>query len=161
LTAVNAHEYQKNHPHNVDVVAKAIDELLKQDSCSITSLYPGPPRLYDICNQLNVKADDASSDSKLLKKISSNSESLWKSWLKLQPNRLTQDERKILNDYTSILDMISSGDETTDKIYYYRLVATQIQKNRKLAGLHSWDPIKVIYRGKPKYDLLSKITQFF
>ena len=54
--------------------------------------------------------------SKLLKKISSNSESLWKSWLKLQPNRLTQDERKILNDYTSILDMISSGDETTDKI---------------------------------------------
>jgi len=69
LTAVNAHEYQKNHPHNVDVVAKAINELLKQDSCSITSLYPGPPRLYDICNQLNVKADDASSDSKLLKKI--------------------------------------------------------------------------------------------
>ena len=60
-----------------------------------------------------------------------------------------------------VILMDKSYDETTDKIYYYRLVATQIQKNRKLAGLHSWDPIKVIYRGKPKYDLLSKDAQLY
>ena len=64
---------------------------------------------------------------KLLKKISNNSDDLWKSWLKLQPNRLTQDERKVLNDYSSILNLITSSDDKGDKITksvwakYYRL----------------------------------------
>ncbi len=44
-------------------------------------------------------------------------------------------------------------DETTDKLYYYRLVATKIQKARKLAGLHPWDPITSYYYGNPKYTL--------
>ena len=45
------------------------------------------------------------------KKISQNSHDLWMSWLKLQPNRLTQEERKILNDYSSLLNMIASSDD--------------------------------------------------
>jgi isoleucyl-tRNA synthetase len=44
-------------------------------------------------------------------------------------------------------------DEQTDKLYYYRLVATRIQRCRKLAGVHPWDPINSYYSGKPKYDL--------
>ncbi len=58
-------------------------------------------------------------------------------------------------------------DETTDKIYYYRLVATSIQKCRKLAGVHPWDPIVCYYSGNPKYglnepdaiDYINKITR--
>jgi isoleucyl-tRNA synthetase len=47
-------------------------------------------------------------------------------------------------------------DESIDKIYYYRLVAANIQKNRKLAGLHPWDQIKVMYKYiNKKYDLNS------
>ena len=53
---------------------------------------------------------------KLLKKISNNSDDLWKSWLKLQPNRLTQDERKVLNDYSSLLTLITNSDEKGDKV---------------------------------------------
>ena len=49
--------------------------------------------------------------------------------------------------------MDKSYDETIDKIYYYRLVATQIQKNRKLANLHPWDHIEAVYKGEPKYKL--------
>ena len=44
-------------------------------------------------------------------------------------------------------------DETTDKLYYYRLVATSIQKCRKFAGLHPWDNIEAFWEGNPKYNL--------
>ncbi len=43
-------------------------------------------------------------------------------------------------------------DEQTDKLYYYRLVATRIQKCRKEAGLHPWDPINAYYSDS-KYNL--------
>ena len=57
------------------------------------------------------------------------------------------------NKTTVCLIMDKSYDETVDRIYYYRLVATQIQKNRKLAGLHPWDTIKAYFKGEPKYPL--------
>ena len=44
-------------------------------------------------------------------------------------------------------------DESIDKLYYYRLVATKIQRARKYAGLHPWDKINAFYTGKPKYPL--------
>ena len=47
--------------------------------------------------------------------------------------------------------MDKSYDETDDQIYYYRLVATNIQKCRKLAGLHPWDTVEAFYQGEPKY----------
>ena len=47
-------------------------------------------------------------------------------------------------------------DESIDKIYYYRLVGTSIQKARKNAGLHPWDKIIVYYQYiTKKYDLSS------
>lgn len=52
-----------------------------------------------------------------------------------------------------ILLMDKSWDESNDKIYYYRLVATSIQKSRKEAGLHPWDEIMASWEGEPKYSL--------
>jgi isoleucyl-tRNA synthetase len=52
-----------------------------------------------------------------------------------------------------------SYDEMTDKLYYYRLVATSIQRSRKLAGLHPWDNISAEYSGEPKYNLEEKEAQ--
>lgn len=52
-----------------------------------------------------------------------------------------------------ILLMDKSWDSSNDKIYYYRLVATSIQKSRKEAGLHPWDEINSLWEGIPKYPL--------
>ena len=54
-----------------------------------------------------------------------------------------------------ILLMDKSWDDSTDKIYYYRLVAISIQKARKEAGLHPWDNIVAFWEGEPKYTLES------
>lgn len=53
---------------------------------------------------------------KLNEKIFSNSLALWKSWLNLEPNRLKQEDRKILGDYSALLKMISSVNEHDQKI---------------------------------------------
>jgi isoleucyl-tRNA synthetase len=52
-----------------------------------------------------------------------------------------------------IILMDKSWSESNDKIYYYRLVATSIQKSRKNAGLHPWDSIVSLWDGNPKYRL--------
>lgn len=44
-------------------------------------------------------------------------------------------------------------DESIDKLFFYRLVATRVQRARKYAGLHPWDVIKSYYSGEPKYVL--------
>lgn len=66
-----------------------------------------------------------------------------------------------------ILLMDKSWDESNDKIFYYRLVATSIQKSRKEAGLHPWDEIMALWDGVPRYpletdealDYIEKITR--
>ena len=50
-------------------------------------------------------------------------------------------------------------DEELDKKYYYRLVATKIQRCRKYAGLHPWDNIKSYYTGESKYNLDNETAQ--
>jgi hypothetical protein len=52
-----------------------------------------------------------------------------------------------------ILLMDKTWDTSNEKIYYYRLVATCIQKARKEAGLHPWDNICALWDGKPKHSL--------
>lgn len=54
-----------------------------------------------------------------------------------------------------LLLMDKSWDTSTDKIYYWRLIATTIQKARKEAGLHPWDAIVVLWEGEPKYSIQS------
>ena len=58
-----------------------------------------------------------------------------------------------------IILMDKSWSEKNDMIYYYRLVATSIQKSRKNAGLHPWDKITSLYEGNPKYSLDSTDAQ--
>jgi isoleucyl-tRNA synthetase len=50
-------------------------------------------------------------------------------------------------------------DEELDMKYYYRLIATKIQRCRKYAGLHPWDNINVYYTGVPKYNLDNEYAQ--
>jgi len=52
-----------------------------------------------------------------------------------------------------VLLMDKTWDSSNDEIYYYRLVATCIQKARKEAGLHPWDNICAMWDGEPKYSL--------
>ena len=52
-----------------------------------------------------------------------------------------------------VLLMDKTWDTSNDKIYYYRLVATCIQKARKEAGLHPWDSIRSFWDGEPKHSL--------
>jgi isoleucyl-tRNA synthetase len=50
-------------------------------------------------------------------------------------------------------------DESIDKLYFYRLVATRVQRSRKHAGLHPWDIIKCYYSGELKYGLDNETAQ--
>ncbi len=53
---------------------------------------------------------------KLTEEISENSESLWESWLRLQPARMTQEDRRLLGDYSSLLQLIVSANENNQKL---------------------------------------------
>ncbi len=44
------------------------------------------------------------------------STAVWESWLKLQPDRLTQADRKLLRDYGSLLQMISTGQDAGERL---------------------------------------------
>ena len=62
-----------------------------------------------------------------------------------------------LNNVTILADKFY--DENIDKLYYYRLIATKVQRARKLAGLHPWDVIKTYYSGETKYSLEDELAQ--
>ena len=65
----------------------------------------------------NKKSEELSNELKdIIEEISINSESLWRNWLRLQSDNLDQNQRKLLNDYSTILNLIISSDETGDKI---------------------------------------------
>lgn len=57
-------------------------------------------------------------------------------------------------DFTSGLLIIDKTyNDETDMLYYYRLVATKIQRVRQKAGLHPWNQINIYWNGDPKYPL--------
>jgi isoleucyl-tRNA synthetase len=62
-----------------------------------------------------------------------------------------------LNNITILADKFY--DDNIDKLYYYRLVATLVQRTRKLAGFHPWDEIKTYYSGTSKYNLEDDASQ--
>lgn len=62
-----------------------------------------------------------------------------------------------MNNITILADKFY--DENIDKLYYYRLIATRVQRARKIAGLHPWDAIKTYYSGIPKYNLEDESAQ--
>lgn len=52
-----------------------------------------------------------------------------------------------------IILMDKFWDESNDQIYYWRLVATHIQKCRKESFVHPWDVIHAFWKKIPKYPL--------
>jgi superfamily I DNA and/or RNA helicase len=67
-------------------------------------------------------------ENKIAEQISENSNKLWNLWLQLLPKRLTRDERKLIGDYITVLDLIIQSDkdkQKTDKsvwVKYYKLL---------------------------------------
>lgn len=53
---------------------------------------------------------------KLTETLVDNSELLWQTWLRLQPARLDREQRKLLGDYNSILQMIISASEDNHQV---------------------------------------------
>lgn len=51
----------------------------------------------------------AKAETELLKRIARHSEMLWKLWLRLQPSKLSSEERKRLGKYTAILKMVAEA----------------------------------------------------
>lgn len=59
-----------------------------------------------------------------------------------------------INKNKILLLLDKTYDKSLDKIHYYRLIATNIQKSRKCAGLHPWDPICIYFKNiNNKYNL--------
>lgn len=54
--------------------------------------------------------------SKLTTDLAANSEALWEAWLRLQPARMTPQQRKLLGDYSSILQMVVSANESNQQL---------------------------------------------
>lgn len=53
----------------------------------------------------------------LMKDMAANAENLWKGWLRLQPNRLSNEDRKLLSSYNALLKMvIDAGDDLYTKL---------------------------------------------
>ena len=60
--------------------------------------------------------DISKEKSQVIDQLSENSEKLWESWIHLQPARMNQNERRLLSEYNSILQMIIAGGENNHKV---------------------------------------------
>ena len=125
-------------------ISTVFDELCKMNSDELEKIITeGEYKGYDIpqtCFNYNYEIDllDSQTDSKDL---------IYKEF------NFGEHKDKI------IILMDKSWTESNEKIYYYRLVATSIQKSRKNAGLHPWDEINALWEGQPKYTLESNEAQ--
>ncbi|MBL7906164.1 MAG: AAA family ATPase [Bacteroidales bacterium] len=67
-------------------------------------------------------------ENSLVEQISENSNKLWNLWLQLLPGRISREERKLIGDYITVLDLIIQADkdnQKTDKSVwakYYKLL---------------------------------------
>ena len=52
----------------------------------------------------------------LVEQLADNSEDLWRFWLRLQPSRLSPNERRTLSEYSSLLHMIVSSQEDNTRL---------------------------------------------
>ncbi|NIA11978.1 MAG: AAA family ATPase [Nitrospiraceae bacterium] len=53
---------------------------------------------------------------KITEDLSTNSEALWQTWLRLQPARMSPEQRKLLGDYSALLQIIVSADDQNRKV---------------------------------------------
>ncbi len=84
--------------------------------------------------------------------ISENSHDLWENWLKLLPDRLTNENRKVLGDYASLLNLMvraNANNTTLEKktfVKYYSLLP-------KVASILScWAVTSLSVRGKVPFE---------
>jgi very-short-patch-repair endonuclease len=52
----------------------------------------------------------------LVEELAEASEALWHTWLRLQPKRLSREERKLLGDYCSLLELIVKSNESGNQL---------------------------------------------
>lgn len=88
----------------------------------------------------------------LIDELSEASETLWRSWLRLQPKRLSQEDRRLLREYASLLQMIVSSNESGEKLgrevfaRYYSLFP-------KITGIQScWAVTSLSARGRVPFE---------
>lgn len=77
--------------------------------------------------ELSSLEDLASSHAELTQRLASNSENLWSAWVRLQPTKLTSEQRRVLRDFASILQLMVKADEENQ-----RAGQEIFSKNRKL-----------------------------
>jgi isoleucyl-tRNA synthetase len=58
-------------------------------------------------------------------------------------------------NYSVYLNHIVS--DRVKKMAYGRTLATKFQKMRKEAGLHSWDKVRLVYKGSPQFDMNDEV----
>ncbi|NVN96641.1 AAA family ATPase [Candidatus Nomurabacteria bacterium] len=67
-------------------------------------------------------------ENNIVEQISENSNKLWNLWLQLLPGRLSRDERKLIGDYITVLDLIIQSEKENQKtrksvwVKYYDLL---------------------------------------
>lgn len=52
----------------------------------------------------------------LVNELADTSESLWQAWLRLQPKRMSQDDRRLLREYGALLQLIVAGNESGERL---------------------------------------------
>lgn len=113
------------------------------------------PKFYDALEELN-KATPLETLScqhmELIEELADVSEQLYNSWLRLQPARLTAEERKLLSDYASLLKLIVRANEEGTRIGK-EVFAKQYRILPEVANVLScWAVTSLSARGKIPYE---------
>lgn len=89
----------------------------------------------------------------LIERMANNAESLWKGWLRLQPSRLSSEDRQLLNRYNALLKMvIDAGGDLYTKLgkKVYREYSNLSKSVSHL--LPAWAVTSLSARGKIPFD---------
>lgn len=104
----------------------AYSEHLKEHTGYILKIQEYFTRLDDLTTSLSLEELNIRK-SNLENTLSKNSEALWKAWLRLQPSRMTPQQRKLLNDYSALLQMMVNANNQNQLLgkdfyrQYYKL----------------------------------------
>lgn len=86
----------------------------------------------------------------LMKEMANNAESLWKGWLRLQPSKLSDEDRQLLNKYNTLLKMVidARGERLEGKIYHeYSNISKRVSHL-----LPAWAITSLSARGKIPFE---------
>lgn len=87
-----------------------------------------------------------------IEEISDNSLDLWQCWLRIQPNKLSQDQRRLLGEYSSLLQLIVKANES-DKPVARDLFRTYYQLFPKISHLlPCWAVTSLSARGRLPFE---------